>query len=108
MLHGFVRSPSGAITTFDVPGAGTGSGQGTFPANINPAGTIVGNYVDASNVSHGFVRSPSGAITTFDVPGAGTGPGQGTTPFCNNPADAITGYYLDASNMYHGFLVEGE
>ena len=28
--HGFVRAPDGTITTFDAPGAGTGSGEGTF------------------------------------------------------------------------------
>src|SRR5438477_81589 len=53
--HGFLRAPSGAFTTFDVPGAGTGDGQGTFAPvfgfNLNPQGTITGNYIDASNVS---------------------------------------------------------
>src|SRR5215475_15773110 len=29
--HGFVRDANGAITTFDVPGAGTGATQGTQP-----------------------------------------------------------------------------
>ena len=45
-----------------------------------PAGTIAGDYLDASNVYHGYVRAPDGAITKIDVPGAGTGPFQGTTP----------------------------
>ena len=30
VYHGFVRAPNGTITTFDVPGAGTGPGQGTM------------------------------------------------------------------------------
>src|SRR5215472_2330222 len=34
--HGFLRDKSGAITTFDVPGAGTGAGQGTFSYAISP------------------------------------------------------------------------
>jgi hypothetical protein len=55
--HGFLRAPSGTITSFDAPGAGTSPGQGTFPVSITPAGAITGNYVDASNVTHGFVRS---------------------------------------------------
>jgi hypothetical protein len=55
VVHGYVRTPNGAITTFDVPGAGTGLFQGTIPAAINPAGAIVGWYVDASNVIHGFL-----------------------------------------------------
>src|SRR5260370_41456549 len=94
--HGFVRAPSGAIKTFDAPGAGTGSGQGTFTAStdgLNPAGAIAGYTLDASNVYHGFVRAPNGAITTFDVPGAGTGPFQGTYSDGINPAGTILGGY---------------
>ena len=49
--------------TFDVPGS-----TSTFPAAINPEGTITGRYSDASNVAHGFERAPKGAITTFDPP----------------------------------------
>jgi hypothetical protein len=59
------------IITFDVPGAGTGAGQGTQGFAINPAGTITGIYFDANNVLvHGFVRARDGTITTFDPPGA--------------------------------------
>jgi hypothetical protein len=99
-----VRAPDGTITTFDIPGAGTGPGQGTVPEAINTPGTIMGNYFDANGVSHGFIRANYGAINLFDVPGAGTGPGQGTVPFCNNPADAITGWEIDANGVFHGFL----
>ena len=53
--HGFVRGKDGAITTFDVPGAGTGPGQGTIPLSNNPADEITGYYIDASNVTHGFL-----------------------------------------------------
>ncbi len=66
------------ITTFDITGAGTGSGQGTFPIGIVENGWIMGSYIDANNVSHGFLRAPDGAISKFDVPGAGTSPFQGT------------------------------
>jgi hypothetical protein len=45
---------NGVITTFDVPGAGTGTGIGTIPISINPAGAIVGFYFGGSNVGHGF------------------------------------------------------
>ena len=103
-----MRAPDGAITTFHAPGAGKGPFQGTGPLAINPAGTIPGQYIDASNVSHGYVRTSDGGITTFDAPGAGTGINQGTVPSMPNPAGVIVGYYLDASNVYHGFLLEGE
>ena len=96
--------PQPTITTFDAPGAGTGPGQGTLPFAINPAGTVLGYYIDAGDARHGFLRTRNGAITTFDAPGAGTGPGQGTTAFSINPAGAIAGRYIDASDAFHGFL----
>ena len=92
------------ITTFDVPGAGTGPGQGTYAQGINPRETIVINYIDANDVNHGAFRAPDGAITMFDVPGAGTDPSQGTLPASNNPAGTITGSYIDATDVNHGFL----
>ncbi len=56
MNHGFLRLKRGAITKFDVKGAGTGSGQGTIPVSNNPANAISGYYIDANGVNHGFVR----------------------------------------------------
>src|SRR6266487_856338 len=47
--------PASTIITFDVPGAGTGPGQGTLSFAINPAGTVTGRYVDASDVFHSFL-----------------------------------------------------
>lgn len=57
MNHGFVRASDGTITTFDVPGAGTLGGQGTFPVSNDPSNGITGYYIDASGVSHGFLRT---------------------------------------------------
>jgi hypothetical protein len=55
--HGFLRgSPNGTITTFDVPGAGKGATQGTFPMTNNKKGAIAGYYIDAGGVIHGFLR----------------------------------------------------
>jgi hypothetical protein len=56
--HGFVRTSDGTITTFDVPGAGTGFNQGTAPLGITPAGVIMGLYRDANYGVHGFLRIP--------------------------------------------------
>src|SRR5438874_3521166 len=92
--------PAPTITTFDVPGAGTGPGQGTISFMINPAGQITGFYFDASNLRHGFLRAPDGAITTFDAPGAD----QGTRSLSINPAGAVAGFYRDASFVAHGYL----
>ena len=104
VLQGAVRAPDGSFTEFDVPGAGTGPGQGTYVAGINAAGTIPGNYTDSSGVNHGFVRARDGEITEFDVPGAGTGSGQGTFgQNINTPGD-VDGMYIDGSGVAHGFL----
>jgi hypothetical protein len=76
--HGFLRACDGRFTTFEAPGAATGVSQGTFTASfscLNPAGAIIGAYVDASNVLHGFVRDLCGKITEFDASVDGTGPG---------------------------------
>jgi predicted membrane protein len=58
ILRGFLRSQTGAFTTFAAPGAGTAQGQGTIPIANNSALAITGNYIDANNVNHGFVRIP--------------------------------------------------
>ena len=102
--HGYVRARDGKITKFDVEGAGTGAGQGTWSWSINPAGAVTAEYVDADSVSHGFVRAPDGTITKFDVSGAGTGAGQGTIGESINPAGVIEGNYVDADNVSHGFV----
>jgi hypothetical protein len=82
--------------TFDVPGAAPGTTDAIF---INPAGAIVGFYVDASNLTHSFLRGPDGAFTTFDPPGE-----IASSAFTINPAGAIAGVCRDASNVNHGYL----
>ena len=58
VIHGFVRSPSGKLTTFDAPGPTGGAGWGIFPESINEAGAITGHYTDAVGLNHGFLRVP--------------------------------------------------
>src|SRR5438094_4049704 len=89
--HGFLRAKHGTITGFDVPGAGTGAGQGTFAVSINPEGAITGYYADSSDVFHGFVRAKHGPITPFDAAGAGTDPCQATVPARIDPEGANLG-----------------
>ena len=111
--HGLIRSPDGTLTTFDVPGAGTGSYQGSgcpgCHRGLNQSGAIAGTYIDANSVQHGFLRSPQGKFTTFDAPGAGTSSGQGTgcpsdCPTSLNDLGQITGNYIDANFVFHGYL----
>jgi hypothetical protein len=91
------------MTTFDISGAGSSAGQGTYTSNINASGQIVGTYVDGSNVMHGYVGMP-GSLMTLDAPGAGTAPGQGSATQANNAFGAVTGFYIDASGVLHGFI----
>ena len=56
--HAFLRASDGSFTTFDVPGVGTGAGQGTYPNANNPEDAIPGWYIDANGVQHGFLRIP--------------------------------------------------
>jgi len=102
VCHGFVRAASGAITTFDAPGAaGYDHASGTNAQSINAAGTITGSYFDANVEAHGLVRaatSPFG-ITPFDPPGA-----ISTLPNSINAAGVIAGNYQDATFVRHGFV----
>ena len=89
---------------FDIPGAGTGAGQGTQVEGIDPTGVATGYYTDASGVSHGFLRAVDGKYTFFDAPGAGKGSGLGTFPMTNNAQGAVTGFYVDGGGVYHAFV----
>jgi hypothetical protein len=54
--HGFVRFHPGRITTYDVPGQGTGPGQGVAAiGTINEEGAVIGWYADANGAYHGFI-----------------------------------------------------
>jgi hypothetical protein len=107
VFHGFLRSPDGSITPFDVPGAGTSLGQGTlvvFTDGINQEGAIGAGFVDANNVLHSAIRFPDGSFVTFDAPGAGTGPFQGTDEAGINPVETVMGFFIDSSSVFHGYV----
>ena len=110
LRHGFLRSASGTVLTFDAPGAGVVGiccgfefEEGTAGVGINTAGEIAGAYLDADHVYHGFLRSASGGITTFEAPNAGSGTLQGSIYFgintwCNRRN--LCGYKLCTSRLY--------
>lgn len=111
--HGLIRHPDGTLVPFDVPGAGTGTDQGTgcpgCASGLNQWGAIAGTYTDRNNVHHGFLRSPNGKFTTFDAPGAGTDSYEGTgcrddCPVSLNDRGAIMGSYIDSNFVLHGYL----
>ena len=65
--HGFLRSPEGAFTTFDVTGGTIGT---TTPIALNLEGAIVGYYLDQNGVFRRFLRRPDGTFETWSGPGA--------------------------------------
>ena len=81
------------FTRIDYPGA-----TKTFVYDVNPAGDIVGAFVDA-NGEHGFVLH-GGEFTSFDYPGA-----TWTDAYGINPEGDIVGQYGLADKTTHGFLL---
>lgn len=108
VVHGFIRSSNGTITSIDVTGAGTGSGGGTAVTTIDAAGDVGGIYLDPNSIVHGFVRSASGTISTFDAPTVGTGQSPGIFPFSYpfrfDAAGELSGVYLDSSDVLYSFV----
>src|SRR5205814_2095379 len=101
-IHGFLRQPSGTITTFNASRAGLQIGTvatacSPIAQTINSTGQITGSY-NASNASIGFLRQPNGTIITFNPPGS-----SGTIATAINSTGQITGSYYDGS-VSHGFL----
>jgi uncharacterized membrane protein len=62
--HGFVRTPDGALTTFDPPGGG----KFTRALGINDLGVIVGYFGNGTGHPHGFVRLRNGSFAQLDYP----------------------------------------
>jgi hypothetical protein len=103
-VHGFLRSPDGKITSFDIPGGG----GYTFPQAINLEGNVAGFYADANFAFHAFLRSPDGKFTTWVAPDECTGNGSvgcyGTGASNINMLGLVAGGYSDATLIHHGSL----
>ena len=114
VIHGFLRTASGTITTFDASGAattpvsgGTSFVFGTGGMSINDSGIIAGGYIDVDSLGHGFQRAVNGTITSFDAPGVATvasGFLAGTAAMAINAAGTIAGTYTDSNSVLHGFV----
>jgi len=102
--NGFVRSASGAISSFYAPRVGDFYPDlGTRPQAINDAGQIIG-YVTSQDgpafIVRGFVRDEHGKITVFDaIPGA-----YETLPEAINSDGMVAGTYFDPGFTMHGFV----
>ncbi|MFY9676008.1 MAG: hypothetical protein WAK13_16220 [Terriglobales bacterium] len=103
VIHGYVRAPLGAITTFDAPGAGTAAGQGTYSWSITNAGVVTAMFIDPNGVMHGYTRTARGVFRVFDIPGAGRVSGQGTIPEGINAHGAVIGNFINTYGENRGF-----
>jgi hypothetical protein len=84
--HGFIRTPNGSLTIFDVPN-GTNH---TYARGINDMGEIVGYYYDNSGPPHGFILNSNGTgFTSFDV--CNYGP-VGTYAYAVNNRGEVAGF----------------
>lgn len=70
--------------------------------DINTAGTIVGFFIDNSDVTHGFVIA-NRKFTTVDVPGA-----TATLLYGINNNSRAVGWYIDSSNVTHGLMIDAK
>ncbi len=92
----FSRSPTGAYTRIDAPGA---RAMGTIALGFNEAGTIIGYTSETIDRGFkGFIRNPDGSFQEESIPGA-----LDTLPFAINNSGTIVGGYRDASG-WHGFV----
>lgn len=94
VLHGFIRTTDGAITTFDGPRA-----TYTFVNGLNHKGVSVGSFGRSMGMrQHCFIRNPNGRFEKFDIPKA---------KVCRAVSisdDFIAGAYGDGATTGHGFL----
>jgi len=99
VTHGFVLSGT-TYTTLDYPGASSTYNSsfkfvGTKAYGINNAGTIVGQYTDASGVIHGFLATPGSNPPSFTLTVVNSGAGSGTVT--STPAGINCGSTCSAS-----------
>ncbi len=97
--YGFIRTPSGSISSVTVPGSFL-----SFYYGINASGTIVGSFLAPppnNEVSHSFV-DVGGRYTTLSVPGATAGSGAEAI----NDKGQIVGTYIDDSGI-HAYIDRG-
>jgi len=98
--HGYLRSPRGSFTTFDVPGASQGDGQGTFPLALNDVGGVAGTYTTSALSYHGFIRDAAGNIETFDAPGETLATGESAMGMNNNGQIVGVSFSATAVDVY--------
>jgi hypothetical protein len=75
--------------------------NGTECWGISKSGTIVGDYLNADNVSIGYIYT-NGTFTDINPPKS-----VDTVVYGVNSSNVAIGYYLDSSGTSYGFLFDG-
>ena len=100
----FLRTPDGAIITFDAPGAGTGPGRA-----LGPSASTRQARARATTTTRAVCFTVSCALRTVSsLPSTSRVraqvPARVPSPATSTRAEAIAGRYVDASDVAHGFL----
>ncbi len=102
-FHGYERDQLGDITSYDVPGTGTGNGSYTEGGYVNKSGEIAGTYITVGGAYRGYVRSISGAFATFGL--AKTQGGYGMFIYGINDSGEAAGI-IDQNGSQSGLIRE--
>jgi uncharacterized membrane protein len=92
--HGFLRTSSGKIKSFDPKDSTV-----VFVGGINDKNEIAGTYWDSNIHPHGYLLVKSGALTTFDAPDSHNTEANGL-----NANGDIAGAFFDSGNTAHGYV----
>lgn len=101
VVRSFLRSPDGAITSFDATTEAATGIVTTTPTCISAGGLIVGFYGRGNELggAHGFVRDRKGHLSSIDPADS-----LEILPAAINPSGTIVGTYFDHNWVLHGFI----
>ena len=105
---GFIRTPGGAYTLFQVPGS---NGFDTYGRDINNSNVVTGYSTDSSgtlSTDTEFTRSAGGVISILTNPGTGA-PLNGVAGAINASGEIVGDYIFTSGSLSyrHGYLLNG-
>jgi hypothetical protein len=106
---GYLRTPDGKMTVYEVPGGGTTTAypyEGTWVNAVNIEGTAVGYIQNDYVESDAFIHQADGATSVFGFPGQAEIPGDyiGSGAFAINDLGVVAGNWHDTNLAVHGWV----